>query len=590
MSDLKFEDLNDEQLWRLVSERSLIAFEEFVRRHQAAVASVVYSICGDVTLSEDIAQEAFLAAWQTSDSLRESQKSRSWVCGIARNLANGEVRKSHRHPVSLDRIRADEEPASDSPNVPDSVVRREEESVVWKSLEEIPDTYRESLVLFYREDQSVASIAQTLDISEDTARQRLSRGRELLRHQVAAMIEGALVKTRPSAAFTASVMAAVAVLSGTAKAALGSAGAGIAGSMIAKSATTGAIGIGGVVGAFGGLAGAAGGLGGSWLGAWVPAQLAPTNRERQCLLNHGKRTVGIAGVVTLFFVAITFGLVYWQAPVGWQVSSSVLFSIGITIWAVIEGRKLQRTIKQIRAEASAETDPNTSSVGHKIRSKLSKYEGRVWQSRTMLLGRPLVDINVSDLPTQWNIDAQSQLTPKIARGWIAIGDKAHGILLAIGGSARGIVAIGGVAIGVISFGGLSLGLLSLGGLAIGLAACGGGSIGGIAFGGVAIGYQALGGFALAWDFACGGGAFAHSWAYGGGAWASEAAVGGRAHAPLANTPELRQLMEAHWLVRVMKWQVANNALYVTVVVVGSVIPVILMLPLCYRRKSIDPES
>ncbi len=229
MSDLKFEDLNDEQLWRLVSKRSLIAFEEFVRRHQAAVASVAYSICGDVTLSEDIAQEAFLAAWQTSDSLRESQKSRSWVCGIARNLANGEVRKSHRHSVSLDRIKADEEPVSDRPNVPDSVVRREEESVVWKSLEEIPDTYRESLVLFYREDQSVASIAQTLDISEDAARQRLSRGRELLRHQVAAMIEGALVKTKPSAAFTASVMAAVAVMSGTAKAAMASVGSGIAG-------------------------------------------------------------------------------------------------------------------------------------------------------------------------------------------------------------------------------------------------------------------------------------------------------------------------------------------------------------------------
>ncbi len=111
-----------------------------------------------------------------------------------------------------------------------------------------------------------------------------------------------------------------------------------------------------------------------------------------------------------------------------------------------------------------------------------------------------------------------------------------------------------------------------------------------AIGGLAIGYQASGGGALAWDFACGGGAIAHNWAYGGGAWAREAAVGGAAHAPLANTPELRQLMEAHWLVRVMKWQVANNAIYVTVVVVGSVIPVILMLPLCYRRKSIDPES
>ncbi len=306
MSDLKFEDLNDEQLWKLVSKRSLIAFEEFVRRHQAAVASVAYSICGDVTLSEDIAQEAFsggVADERFSSGIAEIA---IMGCGIARNLANGEVRKSHRHSVSLDRIKADEEPVSDRPNVPDSVVRREEESVVWKSLEEIPDTYRESLVLFYREDQSVASIAQTLDISEDAARQRLSRGRELLRHQVAAMIEGALVKTKPSAAFTASVMAAVAVMSGTAKAAMASVGSGIAGSVIAKTATAGAVG--GVVGGLaGGLAGAAGG-GGGWLGAWLPAQVAPTNRERLYMQSFGKRMFKISVVLSVIFGSITGGM------------------------------------------------------------------------------------------------------------------------------------------------------------------------------------------------------------------------------------------------------------------------------------------
>jgi hypothetical protein len=207
----------------------------------------------------------------------------------------------------------------------------------------------------------------------------------------------------------------------------------------------------------------------------------------------------------------------------------------------------------------------------------------------MLLGRPLVDIRVSDPPAEWNIDRKTQPTPMIARGWIAIGDQAHGILLAIGGRARGIIAIGGMAIGLISFGGLAIGVLSLGGLAIGLAAFGGGGIGGLAIGGLAIGYQASGGLALAWDFACGGLAIAHNWAFGGAAWASEAAVGGGAHAPLANTPELRQLMEAHWLVRAMNWQVANNSLFLAVVLIGSIAPTLLMMPLFYRRKRRDSE-
>jgi hypothetical protein len=90
-------------------------------------------------------------------------------------------------------------------------------------------------------------------------------------------------------------------------------------------------------------------------------------------------------------------------------------------------------------------------------------------------------------------------TRGIARGWVAIGDIALGVVFAVGGAAVGGIAFGGLAVGLIPLGGLVVGLLALGGGAFGVW-----SIGGAAFGL----HAALGGLAIATSYAVGGAAFA----------------------------------------------------------------------------------
>jgi hypothetical protein len=108
-----------------------------------------------------------------------------------------------------------------------------------------------------------------------------------------------------------------------------------------------------------------------------------------------------------------------------------------------------------------------------------------YQSRLRLLGLPLVDIASGGR--------------RVARGWIAIGDVAFGVVLSIGGVAAGGAALGGLALGVLPVGGLAVGLFALGGGAIGLDACGGAAIGW---------HAAFGGLAVARDWALGGAAVA----------------------------------------------------------------------------------
>ena len=98
----------------------------------------------------------------------------------------------------------------------DHAISHEEMSLLWRSLKRIPPAYREPLVLFYREHQSIEAVARGLGLSEDAVQQRLSRGRKFLQEQFMA-VAGALDQTQPGNKFAVGVLAALPLLSATAK-------------------------------------------------------------------------------------------------------------------------------------------------------------------------------------------------------------------------------------------------------------------------------------------------------------------------------------------------------------------------------------
>jgi RNA polymerase sigma factor (sigma-70 family) len=201
---------NDAQLveWSLTGDRE--AFGRLVERYQSLVCSITYGATGSLGLSEDLAQETFVTAWKQLSELREPSKLRAWLCGITRFLIGKELRRQGREPIHaaepLDTIH---EPPAPGPSPSAQAISREEEAILWRALERIPDTYREPLILFYREHQSVERVAAELELGEDAVKQRLSRGRKMLAEEVAAFVESTLERTTPGTAFTGAVLAAL---------------------------------------------------------------------------------------------------------------------------------------------------------------------------------------------------------------------------------------------------------------------------------------------------------------------------------------------------------------------------------------------
>lgn len=199
---------SDADLVRAAWQGDKQAFVEIVARHQAMVCGIALGIVANIAASEDVAQEAFLLAWRKIHELREPERLRAWLRQIARHVALGYQRRQRGHDVL--------EEAPDLPDLspaPDEQAASEEEAaLVRDALTQLPEIYREPLILYYRENQSAKAVAQALDISEDAVRQRLARGREMLRDQVSDVIESVLTRTRPTAIFTMTVAAAMGAL------------------------------------------------------------------------------------------------------------------------------------------------------------------------------------------------------------------------------------------------------------------------------------------------------------------------------------------------------------------------------------------
>ena len=210
------------------------AFGLIVDRYKNLVASLVFAGTGHLATSEDLAQDTFVTAWSRLGALRDPAKLRPWLCGIARHRLQKHWERRGRQPtergVALEQageLLALEAAPSDA------AVTREEEAMLWRSLERLLPLYREPLVLFYRDQRSLADIASALEITEDAAKQRLSRGRKLLELEMRAFVENTLRRSGPGSAFSRAVLAAIPV--GAMPAAAGGMGLGATSSAAAKS-------------------------------------------------------------------------------------------------------------------------------------------------------------------------------------------------------------------------------------------------------------------------------------------------------------------------------------------------------------------
>lgn len=161
------------------------AITQFVQQYQLGVFRLALSILDDPGEANEATQDTFIAAIRALKSYQEYSTLRAWLYTIALNISRSRLRKRK----ALDRLQRTltgvfRLQSQQSLTLEETVIKNEEEAVLWKALETLGEKHRLPIVLRYYHDLSSREIGEILKINEGTVYSRLSIAREKLRAEL----------------------------------------------------------------------------------------------------------------------------------------------------------------------------------------------------------------------------------------------------------------------------------------------------------------------------------------------------------------------------------------------------------------------
>lgn len=151
-------------------------FGELAERYKDAVVAVARGYVRDRHAAEDLAQEVFLKAFSALGQLREPRLFLPWLLQIARHsAAQAAQRRERQQGLNLRPLTGTEAVAAP--------VEPEEERLfkVLSLVEQLPEPYRQTILLKYQGRRSCKEIAAAEDVAVGTVTSRLTRALAMLR-------------------------------------------------------------------------------------------------------------------------------------------------------------------------------------------------------------------------------------------------------------------------------------------------------------------------------------------------------------------------------------------------------------------------
>jgi RNA polymerase sigma-70 factor, ECF subfamily len=188
------EEKSDAELVRCLLTGNEEAFTQFVNAYHARLSQCSFLMCGQREDAEDVAQETLMKVFQSIDRLRDPDRLKAWVFRIAKNECLMKRRKSQFAPqteLSLDELRPKLDGTmagieiADWGSVPDNLLLHSElQNALTTSIQQVPEIYRSVVLLRDVEGLSTSETAEVLEITPDSVKTRLHRGRLALRQHM----------------------------------------------------------------------------------------------------------------------------------------------------------------------------------------------------------------------------------------------------------------------------------------------------------------------------------------------------------------------------------------------------------------------
>ena len=171
----------DRELVTAAAAGSREAFDELVRRHRAAIVTLVGVLTGGRDGADDLAQEVFVRAWRSLSGFRGESTFRTWLHRVAVNLVRtsqvreGRLRRIFARPSAGEEVF--DPPAPGEP-IDASLARRQ---LIQRALASLPEELRVPVTLRDVQGLEYKEIASLLRVPIGTVESRIFRARQRLK-------------------------------------------------------------------------------------------------------------------------------------------------------------------------------------------------------------------------------------------------------------------------------------------------------------------------------------------------------------------------------------------------------------------------
>jgi len=178
------------QLVRRARAGDLGAWSELVGEFQDVAAGLAAGRTGDWTIAEDVAQDAFVAAYLHLGELRDPQAFPAWFKQLVRSAATRHLRRNARGGAS-------ELPDAGDADPIEAIASADDAHRLHRAIESLPEHERAVVALHYLADLPYPKVAELLGISASAAKKRGFSARRRLK-ELLPMVVDALSSARPS--------------------------------------------------------------------------------------------------------------------------------------------------------------------------------------------------------------------------------------------------------------------------------------------------------------------------------------------------------------------------------------------------------
>ncbi|MEP7357211.1 MAG: sigma-70 family RNA polymerase sigma factor [Anaerolineales bacterium] len=176
---MKMLEASDRGLVELSRSGDPAAFGELVRRYQTSVYNVCYRLLGERRTAQDLAQEAFIRAYQRLRTYDVERPFGPWMRRVAANLCLNQMARTSPPSVSLDDERDEPRaPAGSDPAVAHE--QAESAAALRAAIARLPPHYRAVIELRHFHDLSYEEIAAALKLPLSDVKSHLFRARQQL--------------------------------------------------------------------------------------------------------------------------------------------------------------------------------------------------------------------------------------------------------------------------------------------------------------------------------------------------------------------------------------------------------------------------